>query len=389
MFKSSLRLLFPSQPQDTKPASVAGFSFIDNYGGQNGFDMKYVNYRLSKLSKGKKWYVSFSFKNPKTGKFQKFKVYENINRIKDLDERKEYGKDLMAAVNRALREGFNPFVKRFTKEVQKTWTLGQGLNYFKQKLGERGLRKRTIQSYQSVLKMLYKNLAPLLRQDIKEITKNNIKAALSNNKWSNTTYNNNLTFTKAIFNFLIDTEILKENPAQRIKPLPETISKHRYFDNETWNKIKEQCPTDLLEFILFLYHTGMRPNEARQIKYEHIQGDKLLIPATISKNRKEAFIPLSKYMIEKYKTGSGFIFGTSVNHYSKKFLELRRKLKLSDEFTLYSIKATRAIHLAEAGASPYSIMSLFRHSSLEMTMKYLRGLGLNLNREAAEKGIRF
>lgn len=385
--RKTLMQIFPSQPDETEPATRAGFSFLNTFGDhKRGLNVKHLNYREAKISRGKKWYISFQYLSP--AGWKRFKVYENVNRIKDPDEKEDYARNLAAAVDRALKEGFNPFDSEFANhEPQKTWTVSQCFNYFKQKLYDRGLRKRSIQSYESVLRMLNKNLASVLHLDVTLLRKHHIQSALSGNEWSNTTFNNNLTFVKAIFNFLIDAEIIKENPAKSIKPLPETITKHKYFDDKTWERIKKEAKPDLLEFILFLYHTGTRPNEARQIKYEHIRGDKLFIPSDISKNRKDAFVPLSKYIIEKYK-GEGFIFGTSVNHFNQRFQEVKKKLKLGNDYTLYSIKHTRAIDLAKAGASPYEIMSLFRHQSLDMTMKYLRDLGMNLNHGAAEKGIR-
>jgi len=383
--------IFPSQHEPPEPATSAGFSFLVSYGGQKRCqNVKHVNYYPARLSRGKKWYALFRFRNPETGQWENFKVYENINRIKDKQEKEEFGKILVDAINRKLKLGYNPFEIEYEEfQEPKTWTLGQGLNYFKQKLTERGLRKRSIQSYQSVLRMLNKNLATVLHKDISAINKTHIQAALSGNEWGNTTYNNNITFVKAIFNYLIDHEILKENPAARIKPLPETITKHKYFDGPTWEKIKKKAPLDLLDFILFMYHTGTRPNEARQIKYEHIQGDQMLIPAGISKNRKDGHIPISKYIQDKYGKGKGFIFGTSVNYFNQKFQEVKKDLKLDKDYTLYSIKATRAVHLAQDGASPYAIQQLFRHHSLDVTQRYLRGLGLTINREAVEKGLRF
>lgn len=382
MINESAGQIFPSQLEKAKPASVAGFSFLNSQRGpEKGPNMKHINYRPAKISKGKKWYVYYHYLTPEGWK--KFKAYENINRIHDEDEKEEFAGKLAEAINWALKEGFNPVVNDKPIEL-KIWTVSQCLNYFKQKLYERGLRKRTIQSYESVLRMLNKKLSPILHKDISVIRKQHVKEILAGNDWGATTHNNNLTLIKSIFNFLIDSEIITENPARSVKPLPETITKHRYFDDTTWSKIKKTADKELLEFILFLYHTGTRPNEARQLKYEHIQGNRLFIPGVISKNKKDAFVPLSKYIQDKYK-GKGFIFGTSVNYFNQKFQEVKKKLKLGKDYTLYSIKATRAVHLANDGATPYAICSFFRHSSLTVTERYLRGLGLHLNTEAAEK----
>lgn len=381
----------PSQLISPEPAPVAGFSFLTKYGDKMGTKVKYRHYKPARLyDKGAKWFVYYSYLNPETGKMQRFKVYENINSIKDIGDKREYAMLLKQAVNMELSTGFNPWEENELKVAAKKWTLVQGINYFKQNLHTRGLRKRSIQTYESVIRFMYEAFQDVLQKDIQEITRQQIDNGLRNiyikKKWSNTTFNNNLTFVRSIFNYLIEADILQSNPAVKIKPLPENITKNKYFDDVTFKKIKDNADPELLEFLLFLYHTGTRPNEARQLTYEHINHDSrlLMVPASISKNKKDDYVPLSQYILDKYK-GEGLIFGTPVNYYSKKFNALKSKLGLPAGVNLYSIKHTRAVHLAQDGASPYAIMQLFRHSSLDITMRYLTGLGLTVNREAADK----
>lgn len=377
----------PSQQQYTKLAPVAGFKFLKDFGGKKGGMKKYVNYRPATICRGKKWYVIYSYYHE--GKFHRFKVYENINRI-PLNEREAFAKDLQDAVNFHLEKGFDPFEEEL-KVIVKNWTVVQGLNFFKQNLPNRGLRKRTQQTYGSVLKFLYKYLP--LNEPIKELSKIQVNAvfrkAYLEKKWSNVTFNNYITLTKAIWNYLIEEEVTDSNPI-KVKPLPENITKHKYFSDEIFKEIKKKAPEDLLRFIMFLYHTGTRPNEARQLKYENILRERklLFIPAGISKNKKDDYVPLSDYVLKNYH-GSGLIFHEAINYYGRKFNELKKELKLQSDYTLYSIKSTRAIHLANDGADPYSIMQLFRHSGLHITMSYLRDLNVNINREAVEKGIKF
>lgn len=379
----------PSQQINLRPATTAGFNFIKMYGDRKG-TAKYVDYKPAKLTRGAKWFVSFSFRNPETNKFQRFKVYQGINSIKDKQEKEDFARDLKQAVNNYLDQGNSPFEKDPELIPIKTWTLVQGLNYFKTHLTDRGLRKRTIQTYESVLRQMYKGLAPLMQTEINQLNKAQISGFLRNthtqNKWSNTTYNNNITALRAIFNYLIEQEIMIINPAKLIKPLPASTTKHRYFDDETFEKIKNEADPVLLRFLMFLYHTGTRPNEARQLRYEHIIRERKLlrVPAGISKNKKDDYVPLSDYVIENYK-GEGLIFGTSVNYFTQRFNKLKVKLKLPKEMSLYSIKHTRCIHLAQDKVDPYAIMQLFRHSGLDITMKYLKDLGISVDREAAEK----
>lgn len=388
----------PSQLEPTEPATRAGFSFLRAFGDKTGI-MKYVTYKPAEIYRGpKKWFVFYSYRNPTTGKFKRFRVYEDLNRIKGRDK-EQYAQLLKKAINHGLKSGYNPFEGDPFENIPlsiavNNWTLVQGLNYFKTNLINRGLRKRTQQTYQSTLKFLYKYLQPILNDDIKNLTRHHIASAFrraqQDNNWTNSTHNNNLTQTKAIFNYLVEEEILEKSPV-KVKPLPETITKHKYFSDEVFKKIKDAASEDLLKFIMFLYHTGTRPNEARQIRYENILRDRklLFIPASISKNKKDDYVPLTDFVLTNFVKTEGLIFPVSVNYYGMKFTELKKKLKLPQEYTLYSIKHTRAIHLAQDGANPYTIMQLFRHSGLEITMSYLRDLGVNINREAAEKGIRF
>jgi integrase len=381
--ESDEKIIFPSQQSEMRPAAIAGFSFIQHYGDKMG-TRKFIHYKPAKIySKKDKWFVWYSYFNPPENRYVRFRVYEDVNRIKDLKEKKEYAELLRDAVNYGLRHGYNPFEK---EDNRKSWSLIQGLNYFKQHLYDRGLRKRSIQSYESVIRAMYKGFKPYLLNDIDEITQHHVRSFLSGNDWSNTTFNNNLTLVRTIFNYLIEAEVMEKNPASKVKGLPENIKKHRYFEDYVWKKIKEKAAPELLRFILFLYHTGTRPNEARQLKYEHILRDRklLFVPASISKNKKDDYVPLSEFVLNEFN-GEGFIFGTSINFFSQKFIELKKQLKLHKDVTLYSVKHTRAVHLALDGASPYAISALFRHSSLEITMKYLRDLGINVNREAADK----
>jgi site-specific recombinase XerD len=69
----------------------------------------------------------------------------------------------------------------------------------------------------------------------------------------------------------------------------------------------------------------------------------------------------------------------------KKFRMIRAELNLSKDYTLYSFKHTRAVHLLMDGAQPIDIMQLFRHTDLSTTTKYIRDLGFDLNAKFTDK----
>lgn len=383
--KSEYVYPLPLENTALKLNTSKGFSFFSKISNVKG--TKYITYRPAKIYQGKKWFVEYYFRDPETQKFERFKVYENLNRIKDPKEKLKFAEQLRDAVNYHLENGFDPFQQEMTVAVR-NWTLVQGLNYFKQNLGNRGLRERSIKLYGSVLKALYKYLGPVLNEDIKKITRNHIQSAFrkgqNEKKWTNSTYNNYITFTRTIFNFLKDEGLVDENPA-KIKHLPETFKRHKYFSPELFEKIKTNADPELLRFMMFLYHTGLRPSEAMQMKYENINREKktLFVPAAISKNRKDASVPIGEYILENYQ-GTGKIFHDYDRHYTKKFAKLKKQLKLDRDTTLYGVKHTAAITMAKNGVAPYAMMQFFRHSNLNTTMSYLRGLDLDLSWIAAD-----
>jgi integrase len=377
----------PSKPE---PATGAGFSFLNTYGDTMGTKVKYLHYRPAKLyNKGKKWFVWYQYRDP-SGQMKRFKVYEGLNQIKGQEEKKEFGENLVKAVNYCLSKGYNPFTSNPDLKVVKEWSLIQAINYYKQKIPDLGLRLKTMQGYYSFVDQFTSVFAPIGNKPIEEIDRQICANALSKLKrergWGNTMYNNGLTFGRLMFSYFIQNGICKDNPFKSVKPLQETKTQNQPFSDKDFELIKEKADPELLKFLMFLYHTGTRPNEARQLTYEHILRDRkmLYIPGAMSKGKKDGYVPVSDQFLDMFY-GHGSIFGSSKNKFTLKFTALKRKLKLNDKYTLYSIKATRAVHLAEDGASPYAIMQLFRHSSLDITMHYLRDLGINIGREAADK----
>lgn len=346
------------------------------------------NYRPAKLSspdKGK-WFCYFFYRNPQTGKFDRFKVYEGINRVKGRTERLEYAKDLIWAINEHLKLGYNPFEKPTLTISVKNWTLYQALNYFKQKLPERNMRKKSAQTYTSALTLLYE----LPNMPVRDLTKDACKTFLhkmaDKKGWANRTYNNHLNFARIIFTFLEEAEIIEKNPFKLIKKLPKNTKRHKAPDQKTFDLIMREADDELREYMAFMYNTGTRPKEASQIiGNEHVLADReepvLFIPASISKNKMDDYVAITKEFGEKYSR-KGKLF-KSERYYQEKFTELRRRLKLNENITMYStVRHGKAIHLVKDKVEPFAIMKFFRHKSIDTTMIYLRSLGLDVGRGA-------
>ncbi len=67
-------------------------------------------FKPAKVYTGKSyWYIYYHFKNPQTGKFERFKEYFNVNRIQNKTERKIYAQEIVKFIDEKLKAGFNPF----------------------------------------------------------------------------------------------------------------------------------------------------------------------------------------------------------------------------------------------------------------------------------------
>jgi integrase len=366
--------------------------------------MQYYNYRPAtlKMPKDGKWYIEFYFLNPHTSEFQRFKKYGlygapgNLNRIKDLNERLRVATDWTEVWNQALKRGWVPpeFEEKKLEAVH-SWTFSQAMNLFKINLEAKAQRKKTWQAYSTCFNHFFTGF-PKLSMVLSRITRADIENFLLKvkveNDHRNTTYNNYLRYTKTFFNYCVDMGYLEESPIKKSKWLKEEIKSHRYFSDEQWNKIKENASPELLDFIEFLYNTGTRPTDARLAKWKQLLPDKFRVNAETTKTDKDRFVPLSiSYAAKlnaKREDPDHFIFGgkqpKGMNYYGYQFTKLRRSLKMDEGFTLYGTKHRRVVDLVKQGADPYDIMNFLGHTSLETTQKYMRQIGLIINRRVVD-----
>lgn len=397
-----------------EPAIDAGFSFKTEIGAEMGANQKYVNYRPAKLSRGKKWYVSFQYKNPETGQFKKFKVYFDINRIKDKEEKEEFAKDLIEGVNRFLKRGGNPFKKSsLRREDNKTWTLGQALNYFKQKWAQRGIEASSFYKYERCCERFG---AWLIKKGIQNNPTDSINEGViesylteSSRKWSNRSYNNELLFLNTIFRFLKKKQIIRNNPCEEVDRKKVITTKHKYYDDAKLTKLMEALKKDdpyLYFACQVVYYLCIRSEkELKLFKVGNILPDRkqVLINGSDSKTDRDRFIPLPTEMLDVFTQRQVldyppdyYVFSVSSKNkfvadgvpgpesfgrgfFSKRFGKIREKVGLSSDYTIFSLRHTRAIHMKLDGASDAEIMNVMGHTDFRTTGGYLRDIGLTVD----------
>lgn len=210
------------------------------------------------------------------------------------------------------------------------------------------------------------------------------------------TYNNYLSFFKSIFNNLIDKEIIKKNPFKALKKKKEVEPPNVPYNEAQKLKIlsalnKIENPLQLY-YVKFMYYTLMRPVEVTRIKVFHIHPEKILVPGANSKTKNSEYVVITpglKKLLNDLKVENmprnAYLFGRdgigthtqmANNYISRIHTPLLRALGFEEIFTLYSWKDTGACDLYNATKDIIFVSRQCRHKKIDMTMTYLRSMGL-------------
>lgn len=415
---------FKSAPRyDQNPPPERVFRFLRNASAKS-VPMKFVDYRPPKLVKGaKRWYIEYYYRVPaelrhqyKDRDYWRFRVFEELNLYKG-EHREEYAKLLLKQVEWALANGFSPYEKKqmdiaLFEGNGEPVTIKQALEMFLEKNQGKGLDPNTITKYKRATEIVRTYFAErnILAEPITKVKKAHVIDMLDRDKLSNgygnRQYNNIKSQVYTIFEFLKGAEIITANPVSGIPSLKQKAKKHKFYDKNLFPKvtmaIKENEPY-LWYAVQFVYYLCVRSEkELAALKVKGIQDDYFFF--TDTKSDREELIPidpnLKKVMIEMgldKAMPDDYIFSSDFkpsskpfgkNFFSRRFAKIRKLTGLSKDYTLYSMRHTRAVHLVKDGANIADIMKMMRHTNLSATVHYLRGLGVDFDPTDLQKKTR-
>ncbi|QHT65652.1 site-specific integrase [Rhodocytophaga rosea] len=355
----------------------------------------------------KQWYVSFSYKNPETGKYKRFKVYEGFTERKTVEARLQYGEQLIEKINLKLKNGWNPFYDEYTLyklvEVAPVYESNLLVHHVNLALTSKKaeIRKKTYQSYNSHLRgflawITENRLDQMLVTDFTyEHAKLFIDSLYLEKGYKGKTRSCYLITMKMLFERIKETRVINENPFKKFKKIKYSSVSALYFDEFQRKELKEyliEHDPQLGLFVQFIFYCFIRPGELRKLRVGDIHGNKIQIKGEISKNTKTEYVvipgPLMNLLdleqIRLYpkhyfifgKTGKPSPHYNGINYFSRKHREILRLLNYDKSHCLYSWKHTGVIHANKIGKNIHDIKRQLRHHSLEMVDEYLKGLGL-------------
>ncbi|MCX2762311.1 tyrosine-type recombinase/integrase [Aquimarina muelleri] len=333
-----------------------------------------------------------------------------------------FAKDRIKEINRLLADGFHIDRKKTVKSNSKTknirsktiYSIREATATFIEIKKAKKLYKRGIGFYSNNLERFLKWLEEQGQDSLwigeldYQLIQQYFMYLLIHRKNSPKTYNNTLGVLKTFYNECLKQEWVEgKNPFDKIDKQPEEYgSKNKPFSNEQIKDIKEyvlEHDPYLWKIICFIYYSFMRPSEIRRLKVRDIdlKKDLIWVSGKISKTKKRDVVPivpgLKKIILEmnleEYHP-SDYLFGANQtpsttkmgeNYMGKHFKKVKDNFEFDEDHTLYAFKHTAVVNWYEKEKDIRKIQKMCRHSSMLMTERYLKSLGLLDDKDAVSE----
>lgn len=246
----------------------------------------------------------------------------------------------------------------------------------------RNYSERSIQCYTSILSKIVNHFDIPLTQLSRSQVKDYLHQRIVVDKISTSTVNQTISAYKILQEDVLGKswESFKIKRPRRDKKLPIVLSLE-----EVEGLISSTLNLKHKALLALAYSSGVRREEAQQLKVSNIDSSRMRIHVTNGKGRKDRYTILSNKALEllrtyykasrpsvylfesSYKKG-GFLSASSLNNIVK---NSAKKAGIQKRISFHTLRHTFATHLLEAGVNIKLIQQLLGHSSIKTTMVYL------------------
>lgn len=373
---------------------------------------------------GRNWHVYFYYRNPETGKMQKFTNTHRINQFKTVKERTAAGKSWVKAMNILLDQGYNPFstdgILQKDYEI-KFFTLKEGLEHaYKNKIGT--WKTATASDYHTRLTVFLQWCTKngLSQKNIHEINELHIISfmnwlvAPNGRNVGKTSQDNYKRCLSGLFGKLVKDKILISNPVAGIETKKDDPIKNTPFTGPQILDIKKYLlakDEKLYHFICHVIYAFLRPREIIRLTAGDIRLKENILTVETKTKRKEVK-RLIEPVISFYKKievdklpKKAHIFTdsnevkvwealekTKVDHYGHRFTLVKKHFGYGSEYGIYSFRHTAALDLYNRFVKDglthreavLKLMPIIGHNNEKTTEKYLRDVGAMLPKDYGE-----
>ncbi|WP_299576717.1 site-specific integrase [uncultured Sunxiuqinia sp.] len=368
----------------------------------------------------KKWFVYYSYRDPRNGKMKRFKAYQGLHKIKDFAGRTEAAEKLKAEYAAKLKNGWSPFLADESAIYEDQLQYQNVARIY----GKLKMANKTVSFYCSKFIAQKKADADLEPETISTYTSKLRIFSLWLDKngmgdYDITVIGNDIVLQ--FFDYLINDRKLAGNSIKKYRQLLQdmfefarkagSIMINPVYDIPVCKRINDQSPRPIAEFdiqdlkdaikkedpqlwlaISFEYYCFLRPGKELRllrvgeidfvrgvIDVEQLRAKTNLerfptIPLVFLKELREVYqlqdYPRDYYVFGKHgKPGPEFL---GKNNMRTRFRNIRKKLKMPDGYKYYSWKHTGNGRAADAGISMKALQDQNGHTSIQTTEIYMR-----------------
>lgn len=161
-----------------------------------------------------------------------------------------------------------------------------------------------------------------------------------------------------------------ELPKGLLKKEPEHNSRERRLEPGEEKLLVVHMGTELRNLFHAALDTGLRYGTLRKLKWRDIQGDTIVVPASIQKHRESQRIPLTKRLM-KLTPGPPDTEMFPIQDFRGKWERAKQKAGVKG-LRWHDLRGEFASRLDEAGVETIVTSRLLGHHSLTTTQRYLR-----------------
>jgi integrase/recombinase XerD len=222
------------------------------------------------------------------------------------------------------------------------------------------------------------------------------------------TINTKLLRIRAFLNYMVECEVIKNNPAKKVKMQKDDVRIDVFNDDQIrqmlsfYRRIKQRDKSYVAYrdymIIVTILGTGIRRGEIINLQWNDIDFINKSI-SVFGKTRRKETIPITDKLLKElagyqsfckqyWGNMSDYVF---VKRDNKKLTEnalmlvfqyLRKKMNFSDvRVSAHTFRHTFCHRLAMSGMSSFAIQKLMRHQSITVTMKYVALWGNELREQ--------
>lgn len=229
------------------------------------------------------------------------------------------------------------------------------------------VRENTMKGYRLYLQGI------TFKGPIGKVTQAKVMEAIRKNTDSPSSQNYAFTTFKVFFNWAVRRQFLLHNPLAALKRPHKSSPRERVLDDAEVRTLLAYCHQTsdrFTQIVDLLLYTGQRKGEIALLEWQDVDDDRLILPASRTKNKREHTIPLGPQairLLQQIEGGATFVFGKQLedrpfNGFGKSTKRLLTETGI-DHFTLHDLRRTFATNHARIGTSIHVTERLLNHVS--------------------------